>query len=49
MFGARSNDLSGTLVGGIGLARATTRIGPKKRADNMRRLVQLERFEAAAN
>ncbi len=49
MFGARSNDLSGTLVGGIGLARATTRIGPKNLADNMRRLVQLERFEAAAN
>lgn len=36
-------------MGGIGLARATTRIGPMSLADNMRRLAQQERFEAAAN
>ena len=40
VFGAQSNDMGGTLVRGIGLARA--RIGLKTLVYNMRRLVQLE-------
>jgi|TARA_B110001454_G_C12668369_1_gene412598 IS5 family transposase len=43
VFGAQSNDMGGTLVRSIGLARATVRIGLKNLAYNMRRLVQLER------
>lgn len=48
VFGAQSNDMGGTLVRGIGLARARARIGLKNLAYNMRRLVQLERLAAAA-
>ena len=40
VFGAQSNDMGGTLVCGIGLARA--RIGLKNLVYNMHRLVQLE-------
>ncbi len=46
VFGAQSNDMGGTLVRGIGLARAKARIGLKNLAYNMRRLVQLERLAA---
>ena len=46
IFGAQSNDMGGTLVRSIGLVRATTRIGLKNLAYNMRRLVQLERLAA---
>ncbi len=48
VFAAQSNDMGGTLVRGIGLMRATARIGLKNLAYNMRRLVQLERLAAAA-
>ena len=48
VFGAQSNDMGGTLVRSIGLARAKARIGLKNLAYNMRRLVQLERLAAAA-
>ena len=47
VFGAQSNDMGGTLVRSIGLARATARIGLKNLTYNMRRLVQLERCAAA--
>jgi transposase, IS5 family len=47
VFGAQSNDMGGTLVRSIGLARAAARIGLKNLAYNMRRLVQLERLAAA--
>ena len=47
VFGAQSNDMGGTLVRSIGLARATTRMGLKNLAYNMRRLVQLERLAMA--
>ena len=40
-FGAQSNDMGGTLVRSVGLARAKARIGLKNLAYNMRRLVQL--------
>ena len=43
VFGAQSNDMGGTLVRSIGMARAKARIGLKNVAYNMRRLVQLER------
>ena len=46
IFGAQSNDMGGTLVRSIGLVQATTRIGLKNLAYNMRRLVQLERLAA---
>ena len=46
VFGAQSDDMGGTLVRSIGLVRATTRIGLKNLAYNMRRLVQLERLAA---
>jgi transposase, IS5 family len=48
VFGAQSNDMGGTLVRGIGLARTKARIGLKNLAYNMRRLVQLECLAAAA-
>ena len=48
VFGARSNDMGGVLVRSSGLVRAKARIGLKNLADNMRRLVQLERLAAAA-
>ena len=47
VFGAQSNDMAGTLVRSVGLARAKARIGLKNLAYNMRRLVQLERLAAA--
>ena len=40
VFGAQSNDMGGTLLRSIGLARATARMGLKNLAYNMRRLVQ---------
>ncbi len=49
VFGAQSNDMGGTLVRSIGLARATTRMGLKNLAYNMRRLVQLERLAMAGS
>jgi transposase, IS5 family len=48
VFGAPSNDMGGVLARSIGLVRAKARIGLKNLADNMRRLVQLERLAAAA-
>ena len=48
VFGAQGNDMGGTLVRGIGLVRATARIGLKNLTYNMRRLVQLQRLAAAA-
>jgi len=48
IFGAQSNDMGGTLVRGIGLIRATARIGLKNLTYNMRRLVQLQRLAATA-
>ena len=41
VFGAQSNDMGGTLLRSVGLARAKARIGLKNLAYNMRRLVQL--------
>jgi len=47
VFGAQTNDMGGTLVRAIGLARAKARIGLKNLAYNMRRAVQLEGLTAA--
>ena len=47
VFGAQSNDMGGTLVRSVGLARAKARIGLKNLAYNMRRLIQLERLAAS--
>ena len=47
VFGAQSNDMGGTLLRSVGLARAKARIGLKNLAYNMRRLVQLNRLAAA--
>ncbi len=47
VFGAQSNDMGGTLVRCIGIARAKTRIGIKNLAYNMRRVVQLDALAAA--
>ena len=44
VFGAQTNDMGGTLVRKIGLARAKAKIGMKNIADNMRRLCQLRRI-----
>ena len=44
VFGAQANDMGGTLVRTIGLARAKARIGMKNLACNMRRLGQLRRI-----
>jgi len=49
VFGAQSNDMGGTLVRSIGLARAKARIGLKNLTYNMRRLVQLERLAIAGS
>lgn len=49
VFGAQSNDMGGTLVRSIGLARAKARIGLKNLTYNMRRLVQLERLAMAGS
>ena len=47
VFGAQVNDMGGTLVRSIGIARAKARIGLKNLAYNMRRAVQLERLASA--
>jgi len=47
VFGAQHNDMGGTLVRCIGIARATARIGLKNLAYNMRRLTQLETLQVA--
>jgi IS5 family transposase len=47
VFGAQTNDMGGTLVRCIGIARATARIGLKNLAYNMRRAVQLDGLAAA--
>ena len=44
VFGAQTNDMGGTLVRTIGIARAKTKIGMKNIAYNMRRLCQLRRI-----
>ena len=44
VFGAQANDMGGTLVRTIGLARARARIGMKNLAYNIRRLGQLHRL-----
>ena len=44
VFGAQTNDMGGTLVRTIGMARARAKIGMKNLAYNMRRLVQLRRI-----
>ena len=44
VFGAQTNDMGGTLVRTIGLARAKAKIGMKNIAYNMRRLCQLRRI-----
>ena len=45
--GVHTNDMGGTLLRSVGLARAKARIGPKNLAYNMRRLLQLNRLAAA--
>lgn len=47
VFGAQSNDMGGTLLRCIGIARATARIGLKNLAYNMRRVAQLDALAAA--
>ena len=47
MFGAQTNDMGGTPVRSIGIARAKARIGLKNLAYNMRRAVQLDGLAAA--
>lgn len=47
VFGAQTNDMGGTLVRSIGIARAKARIGLKNLAYNMRRAVQLDGLAAA--
>jgi IS5 family transposase len=47
VFGAQTNDMGGTLVRTIGIARAKARIGLKNLAYNMRRAVQLDWLAAA--
>lgn len=47
VFGALANDMGGTLVRSIGIARARARIGLKNLAYNMRRVVQLDALVAA--
>lgn len=42
VFGAQANDMGGTLVRSIGIARARARIGLKNLAYNMRRMVHLD-------
>ena len=44
VFGAQANDMGGTLVRNIGIARARAKIGMKNLAYNMRPLVQLRRI-----
>ncbi len=47
VFGAQANDMGGTLVRSIGIARAKARIGLKNLAYNMRRAVHLDGLAAA--
>ena len=47
VFGAQTNDMGGTLVRSIGIARAKARIGLKNLAYNMRRAVHLNGLAAA--
>ena len=47
VFGAQANDMGGTLVRSIGIARAKARIGLKNLAYNMRRAVHLNGLAAA--
>ncbi len=44
VFGAQANDMAGTLVRTIGLARAKAKIGMKNCVYNIRRLGQLHRL-----
>jgi hypothetical protein len=44
IFGAQANDMGGTLVRTIGLARAKAKIGMKNLAYNICRLAQLGRL-----
>ena len=44
VFGAQVNDMGGTLVRTVGMARAKPKIGMKNIAYNIRRLVQLRRI-----
>ena len=44
VFGVQTNDMGGTLVRTVGMARAKTKIGMKNLAYNMRRLTQLRRL-----
>ncbi len=44
VFGAQTNDMGGTLVRTIGLARAKAKIGMKNLVYNIRRLGQLRRI-----
>ena len=47
VFGAQTNDMGGTFVRSIGVARARARIGLKTLACTMRRAVQLDGLAAA--
>ena len=47
VFGAQTNDMGGTLLRCIGIARARARIGLKNLAYNMRRVIQLDALAAA--
>ena len=47
VFGSQHNDMGGTLVRCIGMARAKARVGLKNLTYNMRRLTLLERLQAA--
>jgi len=47
VFGAQTNDMGGTLLRSIAIARAKARIGLKNLAYNMRRAVQLDGLAAA--
>jgi len=44
VFGAQTNDMGGTLLRTIGIARAKTKIGMKNLAYSMRRLTRLRRI-----
>jgi IS5 family transposase len=45
VFGAKANDMGGTIARTIGMLRAKARIGMKNLAYNMRRLGQLRRLD----
>ena len=46
VFGAQTNDMGGTLVRTVGIARAKAKIGMKNLAYNMRRRTQLHRINS---